>query len=300
MTSEIVIARYEEDLDWVANIPPEFDVHIYNKGGDVPSAAARKRADQLTQLANSGRESDTILRHVLNKSEFTDGYTIFLQGDPFEHSPDIIELLQSSAQWRDLQPLSWRYVGRNNLPPPNILARDQSDFIEGARVRSELFSLMTWTPIQFFDPGADYLSKQYRSVHELPDGINIAAHFLRRCEWPNLAEQAERHLLGRFPYGALFAVRQSMLPRVPPRSLELALQAANSHLLYGYVLERLWLHMFGEPFTLPVSDPALYVEDLASLPARFAPPEIVPTTKEQPRRRVIPRIRRRLASWVQG
>ena len=84
-------------------------------------------------LPNSGRESDTILRHVLDKTEFFDGYTFFLQGDPFAHSPDIIALLATWRNWADLQPLSWRYLSEHNLPPPAVLAVETGGFIHGAR-----------------------------------------------------------------------------------------------------------------------------------------------------------------------
>ncbi len=116
MTSEVVIARYSEDLDWVTQIPAEFSVTIYNKGAKITSAAVLGRAEKIVDLVNSGRESDTILRHVLAKKAFTDGYTVFLQGDPFEHSPDITALLGAWRSWKDLQPLSWGWLSAKNLP----------------------------------------------------------------------------------------------------------------------------------------------------------------------------------------
>ncbi len=30
--NSIVIARYDESLDWVLNIPSDFEIFIYNKG----------------------------------------------------------------------------------------------------------------------------------------------------------------------------------------------------------------------------------------------------------------------------
>lgn len=104
--NEIVIARYNENLDWISRIPVSYDVIIYNKGPEINSRTALDRANRIERLVNSGRESDTILRHVLNKNDHTDGYTVFLQGNPFEHSPDIIELLSDCGNWAEIQPLS--------------------------------------------------------------------------------------------------------------------------------------------------------------------------------------------------
>jgi hypothetical protein len=295
MQDEVVIARYSEDLDWVENVPDRFSVIIYNKGPAITSRAALKRADAVVPLRNVGRESDTFFRHIVNKAEFSDGYTVFLQGDPFEHSPDIIKLLNASALWQDLQPLSWGWRSSKALPPPNILAQETNCFLEGGRVRPEIFSLSNWEQLQFCDLGARLIGERYRELHELPEGVNIAGHFLRRCEWTDLAEQAERHVVGRFSYGALFAVRQNKIPDLPRRCVELALEAANNDGIYGYVLERLWLHMFGEPFLLPALSAASHHEDLDALPSRF-----VPQFEKRPlRQRIIPGIKRRVVAWTQ-
>jgi hypothetical protein len=143
----------------------------------------------------------------------------------------------------------------------------------------------------------------YLDIHGLPDGSNIAADFLRRCEWEEQAVQAERHLVGRFAYGAMFAVRRDRLARLPRRPLELALQAANGHKVYGYVLERLWLHLFGEPFLLPAAMPAtsalpaiVQVADDLAQRSRFVP-QAPPTP---PHLRVVPAIKRRISRWAQN
>jgi hypothetical protein len=294
MNNEIVIARYNEDLEWIADIPHEFTVIIYNKGPAITSRRVIARAGKVLTLANSGRESDTILRHILGKTDSGDGFTVFLQGDPFEHSPDIIALLRNWRRWDDLQPLSWQWVAATKLPPPEILSSETATFIEGARVRAELFSLSTWGQLQFFDAGAKVMGDWYRHIHNLPDGINIAAHFLRRCEWPELAEQAERHLVGNFAYGALFAVRQQRLPESRRRSLEYALEAANAHKVYGYILERLWLHICGEPFLLACRNIISREEDVSSMTPRFVPPP----PKPPQHLRIVPAIKRRISNWA--
>jgi hypothetical protein len=278
------------------DIPFDFNVIIYNKGAAIPSERARRRADSVVTLANSGRESDTFLRHILGKTVFGEGYSVFLQGDPFEHSPDMIALLKGWRRWTDLQPLSWQWISAKHLPPPAILARETGTVIENARVRPELFSLSTWGPVQFFDPGAKVMGDWYRDIHDLPEGTNIAADFLRRCELMDLAEQADRHLLGYFAYGALFAVKQNALARLQHKSLELAVEAANAHKVYGYILERLWLHLCGEPFLLSAGDGVSRQADLAGIAPRFVPQP----AKQPPHLRIVPAIKRRISHWAQS
>ena len=60
---EIVVARYNEDLEWLKKIPKEYKITIYNKGLDdiknIPSSAT------ITKLPNIGRESHTYLYHMI-------------------------------------------------------------------------------------------------------------------------------------------------------------------------------------------------------------------------------------------
>ena len=298
MLSEIVIARYCEELEWITRIPAGFSVTVYNKGPEIISPPVLARVNRLETLPNNGRESDTFLRHILGQRPLATDYTVFLQGDPFEHSPDLIDLLNARPSWQDLQPLSWRWLSGKNIPPADLLERETDYYVAGSRVRPELFSLATWGPIQFSDSGTGRTGAEYRELHGLPNGVNIAAHFLRRCEWNELAAQAEANLVGCFSYGALLAVKTGSLAALPRRSLELALEAANAHHMYGYVLERLWLHMFGQPFLLPAASPQRFEENLSKLTSRFAPR---PTPRHLPlRQRIVPAAKRRIAAWALG
>lgn len=293
MKAEIVIARYNEDLEWIKDIPQGYSVVIYNKGpADIPPATSR-HADRVIKLKEGGRDPDTFLRHILAKDRFEDAYTVFLQGDPFEHSPDVLALLGVQEDWSEIQPLSSRWRPSKNIPPASLLARETGHFIRGARLRPEFFSLATWEAVQFADPGSKFLAGQYRKFHQLDPGANIAADFLRRCDWPAMADEADRHLVGRFSYGGCFAVRQERLASLPRPFLERALEAANSHFLYGYILERLWLHLCGEPFLVPTGHPQA-TDSTPTGAVRFAPPHVKPPLHQ----RVIPGAKRRILMWA--
>jgi len=91
----------------------------------------------------------------------------------------------------------------------------------------------------------------YRAIHGLPEGANIASHFLDLAGLDDLAAEAERHMVGVFSYGAIFAVRNSRVASIPSASIDILRKLSVSGAVYGYILERLWLHFFGERFTLP-------------------------------------------------
>ena len=77
----IVVARYNEDVMWTKQFS---NVIIYNKGTPL--------SDDFNQkyLSNVGKEGHTYYKHIYDNYDNLADYTIFLQGKPFDHSPNII------------------------------------------------------------------------------------------------------------------------------------------------------------------------------------------------------------------
>jgi len=78
---KLVISRYKEDLGWEEN----YTSIIYNKGGPIPGTIS---------LPNVGREGHTYIYHILSNYENLDDYTVFLQGNPFDHTRDLFKILK--------------------------------------------------------------------------------------------------------------------------------------------------------------------------------------------------------------
>jgi len=255
--NSIVLARYNESLDWIQQIPDDFDVIIYNKGAPIESPEVIRRATQIIERPNVGRESETYLHHMMQVRDDQD-FTVYSQGDPHSHSPDFIALLENWRDWNKLQALSWQWLADNNIPPATLLADYQRELGGRLRVRPERFSLTAWGPIDFIDQGASGMGMVYRICQgNLPDGTNIASHLLRMCKLDAQAEKADKHTLGIFSYGAIFAARNDLVAAVPRESLELLSQFSTAGVAaYGYVLERMWLHILGADFILPKNQPS--------------------------------------------
>jgi hypothetical protein len=144
------------------------------------------------------------------------GYTVFTQGDPFEHSPDLLALLQNWRAWGEIQPLACQWKTGENVPPPVVLDAFHAGHPGQFRVRPERFSLYTWAPLEFIDVGAIGLGVDYRHVHsDMPSGSHIASHFLDMCEMPELADLSAQYAIGLFSYGAIFAVRNHRMAPCP-------------------------------------------------------------------------------------
>jgi hypothetical protein len=246
--NDLVIARYNEPLEWIQLVPPGLHVHVYNKGQPIASEPVQSRA-RIIERRNVGRESESYLTHMLEHGPGLGDFTVFCQGDPFEHSPDFLELLARPDEWQPIQPLSWCWKEAANVPPPALLQTRAAS--QGLRVRPELFSLATWNPVEFIDVGAARTGHAYRNVCGLPEGSNLASHFFASCGLRNLADCAARHLVGRFAYGAIFAVDNQLIAELPAAALRRMRDAALGPACHGYMIERLWLHLFGEPFALP-------------------------------------------------
>jgi hypothetical protein len=93
MKYSIIVARYNEDLEWTKKFS---NVIIYNKGNPL--------SNDFKQifLKNVGKEGHTYYKHIYDNYDNLTEYIIFLQGNPFDHSPNIISNLD-------------KYINNDNL-----------------------------------------------------------------------------------------------------------------------------------------------------------------------------------------
>ena len=98
----IVVARFNEDIEWNKQF---LNVIIYNKGTPLTN-----NFNQII-LNNVGREGHTYYKHIYdNLAE----YTFFLQGYPFDHSPNIISNLNEYINNTDLS-IDFEFLSENIL-----------------------------------------------------------------------------------------------------------------------------------------------------------------------------------------
>ncbi len=85
MTQQLVIARYNEDVQWLKDV--NLDTVVYNKGNDFNLQSIKGCKDKLQEfkLPNVGRESHTLLHHIIKNYDDLCNTTIFLQANPFDH-----------------------------------------------------------------------------------------------------------------------------------------------------------------------------------------------------------------------
>ena len=75
MHKRLIIARYNEDLEWLKEYS-DFEITVYNKGENLKE----NKLFQVINLENKGRESHTWIHHIVNNYYHLNEVNIFLQG----------------------------------------------------------------------------------------------------------------------------------------------------------------------------------------------------------------------------
>jgi hypothetical protein len=105
MTKQLILARYNEKVDWVKNLPPDIEVIIYNKG-----------RHEGNNLSNIGREAHTYLHHLCNGN--LSDRMVFAQADPFYHCGNhfVNNMMVFLNSTKDFQSLSSDILTISELP----------------------------------------------------------------------------------------------------------------------------------------------------------------------------------------
>jgi hypothetical protein len=120
---ELVVARYEEDLSWLSNVPPQIRVTVYDKCEDGSTPAAPR----TLPLPNIGREAHTYLHHIAMRYETLAPLTIFCQGKPFDHAFDFHKTLRELADGKmKVEDFLWLGHFADTDSPNGILFRNWS------------------------------------------------------------------------------------------------------------------------------------------------------------------------------
>jgi len=90
---EVVVCRYGEDLAWTRNLPRGIRLTIYDKSPEnlAPWPGSHP-------LANHSRDDFAYLHHLVERYDDLAELTVFAQGRPFDHAPDLHRIIRSYAQ----------------------------------------------------------------------------------------------------------------------------------------------------------------------------------------------------------
>lgn len=229
---ELVVARYKEPLDWLALVPVRFRIIVYDKGGDAALPSAVCGRARVVQLPNQHRESGTYLHHITTRYDSLAQWTAFCQGNPFDHSPDFVKLLDQASAWRSPQCLTWRWGA--GYPPPEVLCQHKADYIGTSRVYREPIRATDWTTLRYADDA--WVARACRRHLDIADAVNLTQHLLRMA---GTQEPVPEEFC--FGHGAAFAVKSEGIRRHPIAVWQRLLELHDRIPDLPWVLERLWL-----------------------------------------------------------
>jgi hypothetical protein len=251
MKTEIVVARYNENLDWLKKIKKSKDLKItvYNKGKDdidIP----------FIQLPNIGRESHTYLYHIINNYDNLADQTIFCQGDSIFHSPGFLDLINKHRKkFEPVQPLSAFYWPEGEEPhflsnPPLPILKETENlwFDKKSPIHVEYMdnNFATLYPFHYIENDFILLNNKIKSSYgiENPLKFNVERFRLKNVDLNYL-----------FPvcYAALFSVSKEAILNnsvdfynniMSILIYDIRNYSRNKKMDHGLILEKLWLVIF--------------------------------------------------------
>jgi hypothetical protein len=247
MKTEIVIARYNESLDWLNKLPKNIKITIYNKGNDNIKFP-------FIKLPNIGRESHTYIHHIINNYDKLADQTIFCQGDSIFHSPDFLNLIKNRKYFEPIQPLSAFYwpEGEPELyfsnPPIPLLNATKNLHIKGNRIHVEYMDneFITQYPYHYEEATAQ---KRVLKIKELYNVTNVLQFNIDRFRLKNV----DLNKLIPVSYSGLFSVTRDVIKENSidfyNNIMSIILydtrnELFNKQIDHGQFLEKLWLVIF--------------------------------------------------------
>ncbi len=233
---DLIIARHGESVDWLAQVPGEWNIRVMNSGLPIIPTT---RAFEQVGVPDAGVESGAYLNHIIFNYDKLADFTLFIQGNPFDHAaaatdpgvaPNFIErlkqlpaLMSNPAVW--FLPIgNWNECGIDE-PMPFKQARMfplSKRLIYNMRIGVGTLGEEVLTPLY---PIRDYLGYLLRPIENLP---------------PKLG----------WPWGNQFAVRREAIHNFHPdfwKRFYDTLEHAPKP-LEGTIAERIWLAIFQEGY----------------------------------------------------
>jgi len=153
MTVRIVVSRYNENVEWTKAFS---NVTIYNKGQPLD-----KSFNEIP-LNNVGREGHTYYLYIYENYDTLDDYTVFLQGNPFDHSPNLNYDLQQYIKNSTTLNFDFAYLSKYIYKFTANGCRKHGKYLPIQETYAKLFDKQMNTKTRFeFGAGAQFIvSKQ--------------------------------------------------------------------------------------------------------------------------------------------
>ena len=233
----LIIARYNEDIDWV-NAYNDIAI-IYNKGNHNINSSF----NHIINIDNIGREGHTYLYHIINNYNNLSQRVIFTQADPFIHNDTLLFGIDNYNNFIDVQPLGRHYA--KDIIPPNIILSNNiiiTNYGLEYLVIKVNKNLDYCNEYYFDDSGISNIIKSYNN--RFNNCKSLIENFLIRSNFP-YTKQINKI---RYTWCGLFSVIKEKIIKY---NISIYYNLLNELISYdnqsgenGYILEKLWLYIF--------------------------------------------------------
>lgn len=235
----VVVARYDEDTSsWIKKLDKNVveSVIVYDKSKNQEHHDDDPRVTVKT-LPNVGRETDTYLNYIYENYENLPDHIVFTQGDPFPHSPNFLEIVNTKLPKmmnETFVPLTIRYIP--NFPPDDVIEKYKTNnvyclyhtnCVDNKNVEWDEFD---WNPIDL----------NYRAFRMLGKEENVFFHFSQEAGIPF---DKDRKTLPFF-YSAIFYTHADNIRKYPREQYKKWIELNKLNLSYGYLFEKMWYYLF--------------------------------------------------------
>ena len=242
MDSELVVAVYNENTSWIMDAMQTnkiSKVFLYNKGSkDIELNDPRI---EVIEKENIGREGETFLSHIINNWYNLSENIWFCQGDPFEHSPDFIGLIDSHDEYKlyPYWPMSFKYTDKDNVPPKELLDMNNKDYIHNFRSANYFIQNMQVVGhCSFIDLPLYGAIEDFREKYGAYDIFGYLSQRLGLAKPGPITD---------FAYGACLFTKGSCIRRnnisVYKELYRFLLESHKQASFQGYVVERYWPYL---------------------------------------------------------
>ena len=239
----MIVSRYKENIDWINDL---FENNclidkciIINKSDENININSKKI--EIIKSDNVGREGETYLTYIINNYENLPNNIWFVQADPFDHSPDFMNLMENATInkyiHKNFQCLSYRY---NEFIPPQNIEFDHRFYIDNNRIIQYYIDSRTQQTLEqheFFDFFHSQKVEELRQKTPMPYGNYL--HFM--CGTSNIP--VPKNIIP-YCWSSIFFVKKESIylnkKSCYIKLREILLKDDNQGGLQGFVLERLW------------------------------------------------------------
>jgi hypothetical protein len=242
-TREIVVARYNENIDWLSELPVSWQIIVYNKGAanisqhilDLPNIT-------VIPLENVGREAGTYIYHMMTQYNSLADITIFTQANPFDHAPEMIAAIKALTI-RDTFSPNEAYIPlticyNDVVPAPHIRQNRENRFFHVAHIRSDNLEV-----IEYDEVGCVHMKNKWCEEYNAPQITNIMSTMFDAMQMPHLHKDTIP-----FHYAACFAVLKPTIMQYAQSSYATMFPCTHYRSRDPEIFERTWLHMFNQSF----------------------------------------------------